>query len=331
MKLIIGDIHLKKSTISVVDEILDKCRKLATKCNVTIFSGDVNDTKANIRSEALTMLLGKLVDWPTPVIILVGNHDLHNSLHPEDGHSLESLKLLDNVTIVDEPMVIGDSYYIPYYPEDQFKKVELKDADYCFIHQDIEKAKYSSHPNQKPVESLIKSENFSKYKKVFCGHIHLAQDIDNIIIIGTPYTESYKEANDEKHVIVFNSEKDKVMKVPMNVRRHLSFDYEIETMDDVKTIKDDIKSKISDSDLVRLMITTPPEIEHKIKKSLFKDIGIDSVKTKPKNTVASRKLDVNETMTNIEIMEGYLKTIQGFDTIMENILIKNKEILAELK
>jgi len=326
MKLIIGDIHLKKMTVEVVREVLEKCKKLASKCTETIFTGDVNDTKANIRSEALTLLLDTLKDWPTPVIVVVGNHDLHNSLHPEDGHSLESLKLLPNVTVIDKPMLIKDTFYVPYYPEDQFKTVKLQPAKYLVLHQDIMKAKYS---NQHPVASAIDGSWFTAYKKVFVGHIHLPQEFDNIVFVGTPYTESYKEANEAKRVIVLNPENDKVVSVPMNVRKHLSFEYSIDSLDDIKKIKDDLKTKITEKDLVRVVINTPPEIEHKIKRTLFKDVGIDGLKTKRKNTV-NKNISVSENMNNVEIMERYLKTLQGYDVIMSQIVEKNREVLTEV-
>lgn len=328
MKLFIGDIHLKKMTIEVVQEVLEKCKKLATKCSETIFLGDINDTKANIRSEAQTMFMKMLSDWPTPVIIVVGNHDLHNSLHPEDGHSLEVLKLLEGVTVVDEPMVIGDTFYIPYYPEDKFKEIEMQDASYLVLHQDMNNARYNSQ-SPELYHSEINSKDFTKYKRVFVGHIHLQQEFDNVIYVGTPYTESYKEANDEKRVIVFNVEKDKVLSVPINVRRHLSFEYNIDTMEDIKTVKEDLKTKITDKDLVRVVLNVPSELEPKIKKSLFRDVGIDGFRTNRKDS-PKKTISVNESMTNVEIMERFFKTMQGYDSLMSKIIEKNREVLTNL-
>lgn len=197
--LIIGDIHCKKASVTVVGDVLDKCKKLATKVDTTVLLGDINDTKANIRSETIRLLYDKLADWPTPIIAMVGNHDWENAIAC-DRHSLEFLRHLEHVKIVDEPWYSTylHAQFCPYYPEDRFFEVAAKfrkTAKLAFLHQDMEGTQYS---NGRPVESSITPNIFEKYKKVFIGHIHLPQEFDNIYYVGTPYTESFKESNEKK-------------------------------------------------------------------------------------------------------------------------------------
>lgn len=327
MKLIIGDLHIKKNSIEVCQQILDFASNLATKCELTVFTGDVNDTKATINSPSQNVLLDYLKRWPTPVHVLIGNHDLHTSKDPSAGHSLEALKLIDGVIVIDKPMLIGDSFYVPYVPEDQFFNIKLEDASYLFLHQDMDKAKFS---NNMAVKSAIKSTLFKKYKRVIVGHIHMAQEFDNIIYVGTPYTESFKEANESKRLLILNPKTDKIVSVPTKVRKHVSFRYDVTSLEDIKEIKKDVITKFNDTDLVALHLDVPEEIQHKIKKSLFKDIGIQSLKTHKKSSI-QENVKITESMSNIDIMEDYLKNSVSINKdLLPNLLELNKEILSSL-
>jgi hypothetical protein len=148
------------------------------------------------------------------------------------------------------------------------------------------------------------------------------------VIVGTPYTASYGEANEDKRVVILNPENNKIVSAPINVRKHLSFEYSIDSIDDIKNIKLDLKSKITEQDLVRVVINVPSEIEHKIKKSLFKDTGVDVLKTKAKQS--NKSITMDETMTNVDIMEKYLKTVQMNDDCLKSVLEKNRQILLNI-
>lgn len=327
-KLIIGDIHCKKSSIDTVEEVLEKCKLLATKCDLTIFTGDVNDTKANIRSETIELLLRMFSNWPTPIIIYLGNHDYNNSIECQ-GHSLEFLKGLTGVTLIEKPTEIDGDFFVPYMPEDKF--VEFMEsnqipAKHLYLHQDMDWAKYSSG---QPTNSLIKYSLFADFHRVFVGHIHKAQEFKNIIYVGTPYTESFKESDEKKSVIVYDQSNDKVLRIPLGVRQHVTFEFTINEINQVKEIKKKLKKDMTDGQLVRVIINAPEEIEPKIKRSLFEDMAIESFKT---NAILSKdkEVKVTETMSEEDVMDIYFKQLDISADMLYAVKALNTEILKNL-
>jgi len=62
--------------------------------------------------------------------------------------------------------------------------------------------------------------------------------------VGTPYTESFKESDEQKRVIVFDTEKDKILSIPLGVRQHVTFNYSIDSLEEIVGIKADLETKI---------------------------------------------------------------------------------------
>lgn len=81
--------------------------------------------------------------------------------------------------------------------------------------------------------------NFStNTKKVFCGHIHKSQNFNvgsvSVCYPGSIFCNDFAERNDQKNVIIFDTEIDKILSVPLNVVKFLQielFEDEIESFD----------------------------------------------------------------------------------------------------
>jgi len=347
--LIVGDIHSKKANLEVVDQVLTKCRKLAIKCDKTIFLGDMNDGKANLRSETVRQFKRHFKNWPNPIIILIGNHDLENPMNPEGEHSLEFLREFENIQIMDKPIWYTHEHtgrtddpkflFIPYYPEERFLEAYsesreerftsdlYQEPQLLFLHQDMDFAKYS---NGVQCHSNIRANMFSKHQRVFVGHIHLPQEFKNIVYVGTPYTESFKESDENKSVVIYDTETDKVMRVPLGVRQHVTYTYTINALDDLKGVKVDLRKQIKPNQIVRVIINVPEEIETKIKRSLFKDLNVNTLKTK-KIATTDRVLKVTESMTNLEQMEFYINQLELNEEVLKPVLKINRSILEGIK
>lgn len=119
------------------------------------------------------------------------------------------------------------------------------------------------------------------------------------------------------------------MEIPLGVRQHVTFEYTISELDEIKTIKRDINDKRKSNHIVRVIINAPEELEPRIKRSLFKDMNIDTLKTK-KIATANKAISVTEAMSNVEMMETYLKQLDISSRVLENVLNTNKTILGEL-
>lgn len=84
--LVINDVHVAdKAPIGRTDQYteqvfakLEECRELAEGCNVTLMTGDLFHSKrpSYVSHRLVQRLIDLFSKWPTPVISIVGNHDL---------------------------------------------------------------------------------------------------------------------------------------------------------------------------------------------------------------------------------------------------------------
>jgi len=143
-----------------------------------------------------------------PVYLLVGNHDIYKKIET-DVNSLASFKFIPNVTIFEKPIIITNNtsniLVLPWIGnkeiEQQYININSKKAQYIFAHTDISGFKYD---NGKPITRGINLEDLKSFKKIFSGHIHKRQQIDNLYYIGSPYHTKRGDIGNKKYVYVFN-------------------------------------------------------------------------------------------------------------------------------
>jgi predicted MPP superfamily phosphohydrolase len=112
---ICGDMHVKPDNLNVVSELFEKLENLG---NPVICLGDLFDTKEVIRGKCLNLVYEKVKASKLKWIFIVGNHDYYSNLC--DQHSLETLKSLENVEIIDDYTIYADFLAMPFRrnPED---------------------------------------------------------------------------------------------------------------------------------------------------------------------------------------------------------------------
>lgn len=327
--LIVGDLHGRKNNIDKIEQTLKETRALAAECDRTIFLGDIFDEKGYLRTEVVNLYLRYLSDWPGLVVILVGNHDYSNSIECKI-HALEVFKHIKNVKVIDNLMydIKAQSVYLPYRHDNTdiirfLKDIPIKDELVVYGHVGIDGCQYSSGSFEK---SSLKKDHFKEFKRVFLGHIHKPQDFNQITVVGTPFTKDYGEARESKHVAIYNSETNETTYVPLNVPKHLIFQYEITSLKDLKKIKEELKDV--KNDCVRLVIKAPESIAKKVKAASF-DIPIDSLKIEIiKEKV--EKTNISEVLSFNAMCKQYLSTIQGEFDLNELSALSDK-ILEQAK
>lgn len=201
---IIGDPHVTNKSLDKAVILFDLVESLGNK---TIWLGDFLDTKEVIRGKCLNLLYQKFKQSKLEHIILIGNHDWFN-LECED-HSLQVLKELPNVTIVDEPMVLDDMWFTPYYHDNEKLKEVINNCakgtckKVLFGHFDIIGFDYG---NGFMSESGLSSSDFDKIDYMISGHYHKFQQDGNKVYLGTPFSHSFGESNQDKYIGIFDSE-----------------------------------------------------------------------------------------------------------------------------
>ncbi len=289
----ISDVHISLKNLSVAIQVLKQALDKARELKVPLFiAGDLNDTKALMRSEwveALIQLFGK--EYKDVLIyILVGNHDLNNKNSSQN--SLMFLNLIQNVAVLDQPshLTFGDVEFgiIPYMAnKEEFLAASDRIASaYLLCHQGFMGAFMGDYVVD---ESSVDPKLLKDYKQVFSGHYHKHQRVeDNIMYFGSPFTVNFGESKQEKFIWVIEKAGSELNARPIltNVRRHiqLTVDYETDLKDEIVNKNDLVKiirkgtkefalSKVDYSRIGTTNITVVPDIisqsEHRISSEII--------------------------------------------------------------
>jgi len=217
---IVGDPHAKPDN-------LEKIRTLFTlvehRGNTAVWMGDMLDTKEIVRSKCLNLWIELFSKSKLQHYILVGNHDLHSVESKE--HSLYPLGLLKNVHVIDRPQTIHGTnvYAVPYIhdPKEFIKALKLQEGHQVLLmHQGITGFDYGNGyiaENEVPLEAL------SAFELVVSGHFHKFQKEGNLVYIGTPFSHSFGESDQEKFLGVLDLKTLKLKTIPMKFPQHKTF------------------------------------------------------------------------------------------------------------
>lgn len=233
--VLISDIHYNLNTLELADASLRMAMHRAHQLKVPlIVAGDLHDTKALMRGEAVNAMLKTFGHIGLESYVLVGNHDRLNEKAPE--HSLEFLRKSTNLIQGATHVSSLGLYLLPYF-SDLGKLKETLDGipkgSTIIMHQGVTSAHgghYMNDPTAAPAEW------FSDFR-VISGHYHRRQDIKCgrpraggvglFSYIGSPYSTSWSEANDpEKGFQVLMSD-GTLEFVPTNLRRHRVLEFTV--------------------------------------------------------------------------------------------------------
>lgn len=237
------------------------------------------------------------------IIVLVGNHDW---CKPYTVHSLESIKEIKNVVVVDDIYRLDDeNIFISYCRErERFDKLmkELGPGSRLFGHLDINSFKVGS--GWEEYQTFCDPELFSqmKLKQVFSGHLHLAQqkvvNDTEIVFVGTGYTTDFGETDQEKRILLLDLNSGKYESISTHLTLH-------------KTLK----MKATDP----FPIIPEEDIKNGVKYRVIVQGTKEQISTliKPKNYLATiipdflgneaARIDLSVTDTQEQIFEKYIK------------------------
>ena len=200
--VVLTDIHLRSDYVPkfLENQVKTLRRLVNTKPpDSVIIAGDIFH-KRNPGGEEL-LAFGELLKSfkCQDIYVLRGNHD---TIH-KDGRSNTTLSLFENqATIISdtETHKIGSVVFdfIPHY-EDEAKIVSevKKSKNNIFGHFGFDGCVSNGSFS---MESRLKRWHFPKKKKTFLGHIHKPRMYDNVCVLGTPYSNTFGEANSQKYV-----------------------------------------------------------------------------------------------------------------------------------
>lgn len=180
------------------------------------FLGDWFETRSAINISTLNYAYKgaqMLNDLELPVFFIVGNHDLYHR-HTRDVHSIHPYSNLSNFVIIDKPTVIdiGDdkALYCPYLFHEEYQSLHVHDDIPTwwghFEFKGFVITGYNTTMTTGPDPDQFKSP-----KRIFSGHFHKRQVLNNITFVGNIFPTNFSDAGDnERGMMVYDHVKDNV-------------------------------------------------------------------------------------------------------------------------
>lgn len=145
----------------------------------------------------------------TGVYVMTGNHDCWTK-DSAQVHSLSCIAALENVYVYNKPELIKTEnknlLIMPWGMNSEEEKsfLETNSSDILFVHTDIKDARFNAKVT---VEHGNNPETYRKHKRVYGGHIHYRQKVNNFItLIGCPYQMTRSDIGNKKGVYLVDLE-----------------------------------------------------------------------------------------------------------------------------
>lgn len=168
-------------------------------CETCIFSGDWHHHRNSVNVSTLNYTvsnLKRLSENFKTVYMITGNHDLFYR-EKREIHSFPFASLFQNIKIFNSgPELIGDTLFVPWLVEDEWKKIPRIKSKYVFGHFELPTFKMNAMVEM-PDHVGLKAEDFKYPEYVFSGHFHKRQNKGRIHYIGSPFAQNYSDAWDD--------------------------------------------------------------------------------------------------------------------------------------
>ncbi len=272
--LLIGDSHLSLGYPNSVDKwfkihqeyfqdfLLPLIKKELTSDDIIVHLGDLFDNRSVVPINILNFAQNVLEEMAKicPVHVIVGNHDLYTK-STNDVNTVKLYKYIPNIYVYEEPTKIefnGKSILMMPWVEKKKEQISVlkkfSGCDFLFCHSDLNGAKMHLTSVGHKNNDKIDVEEFSGYKKVFSGHLHINQVNKNFTFVGNIFEMDRNDRDNQKGIFILdtfdNSERFIENKIsPRYKKIWVKTEEDILALDSVST-KDFIDLNISNSLLI---------------------------------------------------------------------------------
>jgi len=273
---LIGDVHLGLGYPNNAEKwfkvhreyfetfLIPLLKKFVKPGDIIIQLGDLFDNRNILPINILNygIDIAEEISKIAPLHFIIGNHDLW-SKNTSGINSLRPIRYMPNVYIYDKTTKIehdGVKILLMPYIESKREQIkhleENKDCKYLFTHSDLNGARMHLTSAANKNLDKINPIEFSKFEKVYSGHIHIRQELKNIIFVGSIFQQDRNDMSDQKGISILNVESGECEFIPNNVspifrKINILSEKDIETLDSLTDTKDYIDISISNKLLIK--------------------------------------------------------------------------------
>ena len=163
----------------------------AEGCETCIFLGDWHHHRSATNVSTMNYTVSNMERLGAAfkkVYVIMGNHDLYYR-DKREINSMEYIRNIPNIHIVNEWLVEDDIAIIPWIVEDEYKKIEKMKKKYVFGHFELPYFKMNAMVEMPDVGG-IQTDHFA-------GHFHKRQYMKNVTYMGNAFPHNYADAWDD--------------------------------------------------------------------------------------------------------------------------------------
>lgn len=300
------------------DFLIPLLRDRVNPGDIIIHLGDLFDNRNIIPINLLNygMDIVEEISKIAPLHIIVGNHDCW-SKSSDEINTVRPFKWIPNVFIYDKTSRLefngSKLCLMPYIDkrEQQIKLIlENRDCDYLFCHSDLNGARMhlTSVAHKNP--DKIDVEEFTPFKGVYSGHIHIVDRHKNFTFVGSNFQMDRNDYGDQKGIFILDTKtgedtfiENKISPVFKKVR--VINEDDVEMLDELKNSKDYIDIAISNN-LLMSNRKLRRKLEMILEKSNFASVEyIDDVSIVKENNEIDEVIEIDEETLDISIQLDY--------------------------
>ena len=305
--------------------------------NIIFILGDIFDNRQsmNILVQNMVLDIFNQLSQICPIYCLLGNHDIYY----KNSNSVNSIKILQPyiTKIFSEPttkIFNSTSFGIMPWVEDKSKEQSIMESfineklDYVLCHTEIQNFKFN---NFRQIENGLKINKNISTKRIISGHIHIRQEDEKVLFIGSPISLNRGDIGNVKGVYKLNLDSNKFTFFENKLSpRFIEIFYSDLIEMDVNYFKKYIKNNFIDIKIpIGQMNTFPVTKLYDLVTDIVKSIKIIPINM---NNNINDLLDdeINQKDFNIlNLMKEFIIKIDYNKTVKKNIYSKIKRLYQE--
>ncbi len=361
---LIGDTHIGLGYPNSVDKwykvhkeyftefLIPTLKKRIQPGDIIVHLGDLFDNRNVIPINLLNygMDIVEELSKIAPIHIIIGNHDLW-SKSTSEINSIRPFRYIPNVKIHDKVTKIeynGKKILMMPYIEKRLEQIkfidENRDCEYLFCHSDLNGCKMHLTSIAHKNSDKIDIDNFSEFKGVYSGHIHLVQSNKNFTFVGSVFQMDRNDYGDQKGIFVIDTDLETEEFIPNDVspvfKKVRVIDEDgVEILETLKNSKDYIDIAISNN----LLISNRKlrrKLEVILEKSNFASVEyIDDITKDLVEDDINESIEIDEDTMEISISLDYEEYVKEYilkqkydnDKFKQGILTEYDEVIKIYK
>jgi len=304
--------------------------------DILLILGDIFDNRNSINLKVIQSVVN-LFEELAKIInchVLLGNHDLF-LMSDTSINSVSVIRNIKGVTVYDKPTLIDidglSALMMPWiHGKDNEKEIleKYKGTDLLFCHSDLNGCRTQLYPTRPANKSILDIDDFQGFGRIFSGHIHIVQTINNFTFVGCPYHLDRNDVENRKGVFVYDTKK----KIDIFIENDFSPEYKkinIEQESDIDHLNILLNTNnFIDVNISKKLILNKPELKLELDKisNKYKIESLDFIDDiEDEITKDKKKINYTKDKSIKEVSEEWIDNIKfNVDTdIVDEIEMKD--------